>query len=120
MVWDKPTAAEIEGVARSPMWVGLTIEGPILFFLVGFEGVSSWADAPYSFHFVPVEERSLPPDHLSPQTRAVVTVLLIEAQSGLVEAIRVVTLGPTFSRRLFEAFGDVGPATSGGEGIEGA
>jgi hypothetical protein len=56
-----------------------------------------------SFHLVPVEERSLPPDHLSPQTRAVVTVLLIEAQSGIVQAIRVVTLSPAFTRRLFEA-----------------
>ncbi|MDH3600903.1 MAG: hypothetical protein OEU26_14860, partial [Candidatus Tectomicrobia bacterium] len=58
---------------------------PIIFFLLRFEGVSSWADAPYSFHLVPVEERSLPPDHLSPQTRAVVTVLLVEARSGIVQ-----------------------------------
>ena len=76
---------------------------PIIFFLLRFEGVSSWADAPYSFHLVPVEERSLPPDHLSPQTRAVVTVLLVEARSGIVQAIRVVTLSPAFTRRLFEA-----------------
>lgn len=103
LVWEQPTPAEIEGVARAPMWVGFKIEGPLIFFLVRFEGVSSWADAPYSFHLVPIEERSSPPERLSPETRAVVTVLLIEAQSGIVQAIRVVTLSPAFTRRLFDA-----------------
>ena len=105
IVWNALTPQEVEGIQRAPMQVGLVVVGPIIFFLYQFESITSWCDAPYTFHMVPVAERSLPPAPLGPESRALVNVILVEAQSGLVQGIRVVTLSPALTQRLFEAIG---------------
>ena len=103
IAWNEPTPHEIAGLRRAAMHVGLVIDGPVIFFLYRFEDTTPWADAPYTFHRVPVAERSLPPAPLTPDTRAVLTVILLEARSGIVQVIRVVTLSPVLTQRLFEA-----------------
>jgi len=52
---------------------------------------------------VPVAERHLPPAPLGSDFRAVLNVVLVDAQSGIVQGIRLVTLSPTLTHRLFEA-----------------
>lgn len=103
IVWNAPTPQEVEGVRRAPLQVGLVIEGPIIFFLYQFKGFTSWGDAPYTVHMVPIAERHSPPALLGSDFRAVLSVVLVDAQSGIVQGIRLVTLSPTLTHRLFEA-----------------
>jgi hypothetical protein len=58
-----------------------------------------WSDAPYTWHMVPAEQRSGPPE-LAPGQGGLLTIILVNAETGLVGALRAVSLAPRFSRHL--------------------
>jgi hypothetical protein len=60
------------------------------------------SDAPYSWHLVPETEQALP-DAEGPETRALLQVVLPDAQTGLVRVLRAVTFSPSFTRALHDA-----------------
>jgi hypothetical protein len=64
-----------------------------------------WSDTPFSWHLAPEGRRQLPPapDEVSPDTRALLQVVLTDATTGLVRALRAVSLAPDFTRTLFAA-----------------
>lgn len=73
-----------------------------IFFLYRFGG-QPWSDAPYSWHLVPAAERVLPPDPLGPDDRPLLTVILVDAASGLVRALRALSLPPPVAAPLHAA-----------------
>lgn len=62
-----------------------------------------WSDSPYSWHLVPEHERDLPSADLEQSIRAKLHVILVDAATGLVRAIRLVTFSPEFTRTLHQA-----------------
>jgi hypothetical protein len=54
------------------------------------------------------EERTMPPptEETSPALRALVTIILVEATTGLVLALRTVTFSPEFTRAIHRAIAD--------------
>ena len=68
----------------------LLIYGLAIFFLYRFEKAIAWSDAPYSWHLVPADERQLPETPESAETRALLSVVLVDARtktsSGLCES----------------------------------
>jgi len=75
----------------------------ILFFLYRFGQAIKWSDAPYTWHLVPEDNRVPPEPPATPNTRAVLHVVLLDANTGIVRALRLVTLSPDITRTLYEA-----------------
>lgn len=65
-------------------------------------GTMPWSDQPFNVHLVPQDIRATPPD-LTGEQRALLNVLLVEAETGIVKAIRAVTFSHDFSVKLHEA-----------------
>jgi hypothetical protein len=99
----KLTAQEIEDVRRGDSEFALAQAEGILFFLYRFGQAIRWSDAPYTWHLVPQEHRTDPEPPATPNTRAVLHVILLDATTGIVAGLRLVTLSPDLTRALFEA-----------------
>jgi hypothetical protein len=65
-------------------------------------------DCSYSIHRVAAEERTPPPasEEISPALRALVAVVLIEATTGVVLALRAMSYSPEFTRAFHRAIAD--------------
>ncbi len=102
LFFNTPTPAEGEAVRTGPAEVALTVDGPVVFLLYRFGEAFHWSDAPYTIHMVPADQRT-PPPALEAGQGVLLTVLLIDAGSGIVRAIRVVSLSPHLTRELHAA-----------------
>lgn len=99
-----PQPQEIKAVQeKKAEFAFTTLEGGLLFFLFRFgDGVISWSDSPYCYHLLPEAERVLP--FLSSlQERAVLNIILVDAATGIVKAMRVVTMELDFCQKLTAA-----------------
>lgn len=94
------TAAEISAVESGEAEFAFAYEQPdILMFLYRFGRVLTWSDAPYTIHLVPEAQRAEPPILIGDE-RALLSIILIDARSGIVKAIRVVSLSSGMSAKL--------------------
>jgi len=98
-----PTAQEIGDVSRGESEFALASVEGVLFFLYRFGQALKWSDAPYTWHLVPEDNRVPPQPPATENTRALLHVVLIDANSGIVQALRLVTLTPELTRALYEA-----------------
>lgn len=107
-----PSPREVAAVQKGRALFGLYHEGDQVILCYRF-GDLAWSDAP--FHLarlaaagVPAEERTPPPDPatLSPESRAILQVVLVDAGPGIVRVLRAVTLSPEFTSALFGAIRD--------------
>lgn len=93
---------EIEAIRRGTPEFALYVEETVILFLYRFGKAIPWSDAPFSWWLVPEEERSLPPAIHGPE-RALLQVILIDADTGLIRALRAVTLSPSLTLALYQA-----------------
>lgn len=93
---------EIADVARGPARFALATRGDLVILCWRF-GEQPWCDAVYSIHLVPADERTEPPVPPTPETRALLHVILVDATTGVVQALRAVSFAPDFTRRLHAA-----------------
>jgi hypothetical protein len=65
-------------------------------------------DCSYSIHRVAAEERTAPPafEEVSPALRALVSVVLVEATTGVVLALRAMSYSPEFTRVFHRAIAE--------------
>jgi hypothetical protein len=74
----------------------------VLFFLYRFGERIGWSDAPYNVHLEPAEQRVEIPA-LAPEQRLPLTLLLIDAATGIVQVNRALTLSHEFGVTLHDA-----------------
>lgn len=101
----RPMPAEIEGVRRGQSEFALYASGDQLLLLYRFGAPGAglpWSDAPYSWHEAPAEQRQLLPE-TEGAARALLTVVLLDADTGLIRALRAVTFSPAFTTALHAA-----------------
>ncbi len=96
-----PNRQEITDVESGEARFALAVERDIIFFCYRF-GQGDWGDCGFSIHLVPEDERILP-ELPKAGERALLTTLLIDAETGLLKAIRVTSLSPKFTQRLHRA-----------------
>ena len=94
---------EIEAVRESPTEFGLYCENGIIFLLYRFGEILPWSDAAFSWWSVAEEDRRIPAPQKHPAERILLKIILVEAGSGIVKAIRVTTFSPEFTEKLHEA-----------------
>jgi len=99
-----PSGREVDIVSRGEAELGVLVRGSVIFFLYRFgsAGEIDWSDAPFSIHRVPKEERVDAPAVVSGE-RGRLAVVLIDASSGLVRALRRISLSAVFTAELHAA-----------------
>jgi len=101
LFFEAPSTQEKLAVKRGPWRFALYEHGSVLF-LCHRSKTSPWSDSPYSWHRVPLERRQVPPV-LEGDERAVLGIVLVDAATGVVEAIRSLSWSPDFSTAVHEA-----------------
>lgn len=99
----RPRSTEVQTVKRGNTEFALVTQDDLLLLLYRFDKNGDglpWGDAPYSWHLVPADQRDLPSEPETPERRDLLHVLLVDAADGLIRAIRVVTLSPSFTAVL--------------------
>lgn len=96
------TPKEIDAVRHVDVKLAFTVIGEVIIFQYRFGAVLPWSDAAYTWHKVPISEQ-VRPRQLTGEQRVLLEIILVEATTGIVQAIRVVSLSPTFSQRLHTA-----------------
>lgn len=100
----QPSEIEVKATKTGMAEFALVVEQDIIFLLYQLSPIP-WSDAPYSWHMVPADQRTLPAD--VPQGKgALLTVMLIDATTGIIKAIRAVGLGTNFTNTLHAAIRD--------------
>jgi hypothetical protein len=110
LFFDQPTPRQVEAVKTGTAGFGLFDEQGLVVLLHRFrqdQGGVPWSDAPYQYHLVLEAQRVPPPDPsaLTPETRALLHIILVNATGGEILALRAVTLSHEFTARLFRAIG---------------
>jgi hypothetical protein len=80
----------------------LVVDPPVLMLCYRLGDGIHWSDAPFSWHRVPADQRALPPD-TEPVQRALLHAVLIDANNGIIRAMRAMSLSPSFTAALHRA-----------------
>ena len=100
------TRHEVEAVRSGPVQFGFFAEPEGLFLIARFGPTLSF-DCSYHWHRMAevTGDRTLPPpaEETSPELRALLSVILIEATTGVVLALRAATFSPEFTRAIHRA-----------------
>jgi len=98
-----PKAREAEAVRRGKYQFALVM-GPSVFFLMyRFGKAIKWSHGPCSWELASGERQRAAPGAMKTAMQAPLRVVLVDAQTGLVRALRTVTLPPGFACHLVEA-----------------
>ena len=97
-----PSVSEVRAVRTGVANFAIAVEPPIIFFLYRFARAIAWSRAPFSWHLVSEDQRALP-ESGEPETRALLHIVLVDANTGLVRAHRLVAFAPTFTSALHDA-----------------
>jgi hypothetical protein len=104
--WNAPSRREIQAVSKEPIEFGLLIEPPALFFHSQFSLMGapiSTANSPYQWWLNRPEDRRLPNPEPTEDERILLSIVLIDAETGILKVIRAVSLSPEFSALLHQA-----------------
>ncbi len=94
---------EIEAVRCDEAEFGLYCENGIVFLLYRFGEILPWSDSAFSWWNVAKEDRRIPAPCENPAERILLKIILVEAATGIVKAIRVTTFSPAFTEKLHDA-----------------
>jgi len=106
----KPSPTEIAGVKRGLKQFALFTQGDVNVLLYKI-GSMPWSDQPFSVHLTEqgVGPQDLPPPLSAPDDatyRAALQIVLVDADTGLIRAMNMVTFSPEFTRALHAAIRD--------------
>jgi hypothetical protein len=96
-LYQNPTKVEIDSIQKGEADFGLYVRGPILFLLHRF-GQMNWNDAAYSWWLVSEEFRKIPEE--GEGFHALLKVVLVDTNTGIVKALRALTFSAEFTDYL--------------------
>jgi hypothetical protein len=95
------TDAEIQCFKSEKLQCGLLVYRDVIFVVVNAGHFK--AESPFSWHLLPSNARQHLPELTTPSSRYLLPVCLIDSGTGIVKAMRQVTLSPQFSGALRSA-----------------
>ncbi len=98
LFWTNPTPDEVSGFRTQPVEFALYIQQPVLFLLYRIEDVCEWSDVAYNVHQLRPDEQAVPVN--PPGDRARVQMTLVDASNGIIQAKRVVGMGPAMTQAM--------------------
>lgn len=93
---------DIVQTQRGQIELALLDEEPVILMLIRIYGFLDWSEMPFNWHAVPADEQSMPPVP-GANEHAGVHLILTEAITGIIKAMRFFTLSPEFTMRLHTA-----------------
>lgn len=96
------TARDIDAFRKGNIHFGLMPAGPVFFLVYRIEGYCDWSDISYWQGFIHEDERALPDADQLPGDMALISTFLVNADTGILEAMRFFTLSANFTRVLHE------------------
>ncbi len=99
---DSPTKSEVATVQDGGAEFGVFVRQPAIFFLYRFDD-RLWYREPTSIRLVPHSEERYPSEPLTSGGRAALRIVLVDATTGKVRALRSVLLSATITKALFDA-----------------
>jgi hypothetical protein len=90
-----PSALEMEGFQKGRIHVALYEQKKVLFFLFKIDQLFDWSDQPLSVRLLPESDQEIP--DLPSGMRTLLSLVLVDARTGLVLALRAVTYSHHFS-----------------------
>lgn len=101
---------EINSIKKDKIKFGLLVVDSVIFIIYKFMNykkgqlnISFHGDMPFSVHLVPENMRSLPEIPKNENQRILLSIVLVESNTGLVQALREVSLSNDFSVELTTA-----------------
>lgn len=98
LFWSAPTLTEISGFNQQPVELSLYVEKSILFLLYRIVDICEWSDVAYNIHQLQANEITVPTD--SPGTHALLQMTLVNADSGIIVAKRMLSISPVITQAL--------------------
>lgn len=98
-----PTKYEISSVKKGLASFRVLIYEEIIFFLFKFKPDLPWSDAPYHISAVPKQARTKPERIIEPDSGILITIVLIDADTGITKSLRAIGLPHDFSNKLIDA-----------------
>lgn len=96
-----PSQEDIYAFGSARIDIGLYIEADVIFWLFRIFGLMDWSDQGFSVRLLPESEQCIPA--ISDGDRIPLTLVMVDADTGLVSALRMVTYSPHFSRLFYRA-----------------
>jgi hypothetical protein len=101
-----PRSFEVQAVRNAPAEFAIAVVGRAICVLYRFangkKGIP-WSVSLFSYHLVPPELQALPDQPASDEERALLRVELVDAETGILRALRVLTLSPRVTKVLDHA-----------------
>lgn len=98
LFWSRPTLKEKNGFLNQPVELALYVEQSILFLLFRIADTCEWSDVAFNIHQLRPEEQIVPTD--APGSSAQIQMTLVNADSGIIMAKRMLTIGPAMTQAL--------------------
>lgn len=98
----EPSISEVLAARSAKIRLALLVEPPLIVLAYKIPGLADWSDAPYTWHLVPPEHRAIP-EVATGEQRAWLNVTLVDASTGILKALRAVTLTPLATQLLHAA-----------------
>ena len=102
LFYKTPSTAEIEAVRTGAAHFALWPQGDVIYFCFRF-GIMPWSDSNYNWWLVDEEHRTLPPNISNAGKRILLITSLVDADTGILQAMRVCRLSARFTRILHNA-----------------
>jgi hypothetical protein len=96
------THSDIRRIRNGSCTFSFAVTGDIIWFFYEFGKACPWSDNSYSIHLVPSDERTIPPE-LAENEQAILTIILVSSEDGIIKALRQIKLGHDFSVALHTA-----------------
>lgn len=105
IIADNLTAQEIDDARRGEAQFAVAQVERIVFVLWRLGDAWRWSDCSYSWHLEADRDpsQSVPPDEPSDESRALMQIVLVAAETGLIQVLRAVTLSPHLTRAMHTA-----------------
>ena len=98
LFWSRPTLKETNGFLNQPVELALHVEQPVLFLLYRIADTCEWSDVAFNVHQLRPEERIIPAHTTGSRARLQMT--LVNANSGIILAKRMLNIGATMTQAL--------------------
>ena len=98
---DNIEPSEVVRFNHHPIQFGYWWDKPVLWILAKF-GTEPWSDTNFSIHRVQPPEARYLESLNTPSTRYPVPLILVEATTGIITALRTVTMSPQMSLEIFQ------------------
>lgn len=100
----RPTAREVTAVETGTARFGVLVRQPVILFCYDFgDGAVPWSDTTFCHWKLPEAERTLPKYPETGDQRALLSVILVDSDTGITRAIRAVSLSNEVTRVIADA-----------------